>query len=117
MTYLNNALPTRKNLYKWSLSDPLYGSFYLRPEMLQYIVSRCISYLEHGRYTWRNNSVLLFISHKTEPCSKNLLVAQLDVKTLSAQNNRSFKRAHELTIHQQMYSQFMSSFKVLTIHR
>ena len=57
--YLNNTLPTRKNLYKWSLSDSPSCSFCLHPETLQHVVSSCKSYLEDGRYTWRHISVLL----------------------------------------------------------
>ena len=60
--YLNNALATRKNLFKWSLSDSPFCSLCLHPETLQHVVSSCRSYLEDGRYTWRHNSVLLFIS-------------------------------------------------------
>ena len=61
--YLNNTLPTRKNLYKWSLSDSPSCSFCLYPETLQHVLSSCKSYLEDGRYTWRHNSVLLSIAH------------------------------------------------------
>jgi len=61
--YLNNTLPTRKNLYKWSLSYSPSCSFCLHPETLQHFVSSCKSYLEDGRYTWRHNSVLLSIAH------------------------------------------------------
>ena len=61
--YLNNTLPTRKNLYKWSLSDSPSCSFCLHPETLQHVVSSCKSYLEDGRYTWRHNSVLLHIAN------------------------------------------------------
>ena len=61
--YLNNTLPTRKNLYKWSLSDSTSYLFCLHPETLQHVVSSCKSYLENGRYTWRHNSVLLHIAN------------------------------------------------------
>ena len=60
--YVNNTLATRKNLFKWSLSDSPSCSFCLHPETLQHVVSSCRSYLEDGRYTWRHNSVLLFIA-------------------------------------------------------
>ena len=61
--YLNNTLPTRKNLNKWSLSDSPTCSFCLHPETLQHIVSSCTSYREDGRYTWRHNSVQLHIAN------------------------------------------------------
>ena len=56
---LNNTLPTKKNLHKWSLSDSPSCSFCLRLETLQHVVSSCNSYLADGRYTWRHYSVLL----------------------------------------------------------
>ena len=61
--YLNNTLPTRKNLYKWSLSDSPSCSFCLHPETLQHIVSSCKSYLEGGGYSWRYDSILLHIAN------------------------------------------------------
>ena len=60
---LNNTLPTRKNLYKWSLSNSPSCSFCLHPEMLQHIVLSFMSYLEDGRYTWRHNFVLRSIAN------------------------------------------------------
>ena len=60
--YLNNTLPTRKNFYKWPLSDSPSCSFCLHPEAIQHVVSSCNTYLADGRYTWRHNSVLLFLA-------------------------------------------------------
>ena len=60
--YINNTLPTKKNLHKWSLSDSPSCSFCLNQETLQHVVSSCNSYLADGRYTWRHNSVLLFLA-------------------------------------------------------
>ena len=37
-------------------------SFWLSPESLQHVVSSCNSYLADGRYTWRHNSVPLFLA-------------------------------------------------------
>ena len=68
--YLNNTLATRKNLHKWSLSESPSCSFCLQSETLQHIVSSCKHYLDHGRYNWRHDSVLLCLakslSHLTE---------------------------------------------------
>ena len=61
--YLNNTLPTRKNLCKWSISQSSACSFCLQSETLQHVVSSCNCYLENGRYTWRHNSVLLFLAN------------------------------------------------------
>ena len=61
--YLNNTLPTRKNLCKWSISQSSTCSFFLQLETLQHVVSSCKSYLNEGRYTWRHNSVLLFLAN------------------------------------------------------
>ena len=60
--YLNDTLATRKNLHKWSLSQSPSCSFCLQSETLQHIVSSCKSYLDHGRYNWRHDSVLLCLS-------------------------------------------------------
>ena len=60
--YLNNTLATRKNLHKWSLAQSPSCSFCLQNETLQHIVSSCKSYLDHGRYNWRHDSVLLCLS-------------------------------------------------------
>ena len=60
--YLNNSLPTRKNLHKLSLFNSPFCSFCLQQETLQDIVSSCKSYLDNGRYTWLHNSVLLAIA-------------------------------------------------------
>ena len=60
--YLNNTLTTRKNLHKCSLSESPSCSFCLQSETLQHIVSSCKHYLDHRRYNWRHNSVLLCLS-------------------------------------------------------
>ena len=60
--YLNNTLATRKNLHKRSLAQSPSCSFCLQNETLQHIVSSCKSYLDHGRYNWRHDSVLLCLS-------------------------------------------------------
>ena len=61
--YLNNTLPTRKNLCKWSISRSSKCSFCLQSETLQHVVSSCKSYLDEGRYTLHHNSVLLFLAN------------------------------------------------------
>ena len=38
-------------------------SFCLQSETLQHVISSCKSYLDEGRYTWRHNSVLLFLAN------------------------------------------------------
>ena len=75
--YLNNTLPTKKNLYKCSLSDSPSCSFCLNPETLQHIVWSCNSYLADGRYTWRHNSVILFLARSFSFLQNCLLYADL----------------------------------------
>ena len=75
--YLNNTLPTKKNLHKWSLSDSPSCSFCLNPETLQHIVPSCNSYLADGRYTWRHNSVLLFLARSFSSLQNCLLYTDL----------------------------------------
>ena len=58
--YINNSLPTRKNLNKWGISTHSECSFCLNPESLLHVVAGCQSYLE--RFTWRHNSILNFLA-------------------------------------------------------
>ena len=60
--YLNNTLPTRKNLNLWKLRESSDCQFCLLPETLLHVVAGCKVYLEQGRYTWRHNSVLNFLA-------------------------------------------------------
>ena len=75
--YLNNTLATRKNLSKWAISQSSACSFCLKTETLQHVVSSCITYLEEGRYTWRHNSVLLYLAKTLTSLSKCSLYADL----------------------------------------
>ncbi|CAB4010466.1 Hypothetical predicted protein [Paramuricea clavata] len=60
--YINNTLPTRKNLLKWGISPTSECSFCLNPESLLHVVAGCKTYLNEGRFTWRHDSVLNFIA-------------------------------------------------------
>ena len=60
--YINNTLPTRKNLQKWGISPTSECSFCLNPESLLLVVAGCKTYLNEGRFTWRHDSVLNFIA-------------------------------------------------------
>ena len=62
LKYLNKTLSTKKSIHEWSLLDAPLCSYCLNPEALEHIVSSYISYLADGRYTWRQNSVLLFLA-------------------------------------------------------
>ena len=75
--YLNNTLATRKNLNKWAISQSSACSFCLKAETLQHVVSSCTVYLEEGRYTWRHNSVLLFLAKTLSSLSNCSIYADL----------------------------------------
>ena len=60
--YINNSLPTEKNLVKWGLSSSPDCSFCFCPESLLHVIFGCKAYLDEGRFTWRHNSVLNFIT-------------------------------------------------------
>ena len=60
--YMNNCLPTRKNLTKWGIISCPDCSFCLCPETLMHVVAGCQSYLE--RFTWQHDSVLKDIGNK-----------------------------------------------------
>ena len=64
--YLNNSLATHGNLARWNLSQSADWSFCLRPESLLHVVAGCKTYLNEGRFTWRNNSALLFIANSLQ---------------------------------------------------
>ena len=73
--YINNTLPTRKNLHKWGISTTSACAFCLYPESLLHVVAGCNTYLNEGRFTWRHDSVLNLIAStlKSLNCS-NLYV-------------------------------------------
>ena len=58
--YINNTLPTRKNLNKWGIPPSSDCSFCLNPETLLHVVAGCQQYLE--RFTWRHDSILNFLA-------------------------------------------------------
>ena len=61
--YINNTLPTRKNLSKWDISSATDCSFCSLPESLLHVVAGCKTYLDQGRFTWRHDSVLQIIAN------------------------------------------------------
>ena len=65
--YLNNTLPTRKNLHLWNLQIPLTVPFAFSLShfsmLLQVVVvAGCQTYLNDGRFIWRHNSALKFFA-------------------------------------------------------
>ena len=61
--YLNNSLPTKKNMKLWGRVENELCNFCQLPQSLLHVVSGCMSMLEGKRYTWRHNSVLLTIGN------------------------------------------------------
>ena len=59
--YINNSLPTCKNLSKWGISSNPECSLCLRPETLLHVVAGCQFYLD--RFTWRHNSILNLLAN------------------------------------------------------
>ena len=59
--YINNSLPTRRNLQKWGLTSSSECYFCLAAESLLHVVAGCNSYLD--RFTWRHDSILQFIAN------------------------------------------------------
>ena len=74
--YINNTLPTRKNLMKWGIQKSSDCSFCLASESLLHVVSGCQHYLD--RFTWRHNSVLNFIALSLKSVNNTTLYADLD---------------------------------------
>ena len=60
--YLNNSLPTRKNMVTWGQSNDSSCLACAETETLLHVVAGCKAYLWETRYDWRRNSVLLFLT-------------------------------------------------------
>ena len=63
--YINNSLPTRKNMARWGLSQSPDCSLCLNPESLLHAVAGCQHYL--NRFTWRHDSILNFMAKSIQP--------------------------------------------------
>ena len=75
--YINNTLPTRKNMFRWSISQSPDCSFCLNPESLLHVVAGCQHYLD--RFTWRHDSVVNFIASSLQPIINNCSSLYADV--------------------------------------
>ena len=73
--YINNSLPTRKNLTKWGILSNSDCSFCLNPETLLHVVAGCQTYLP--RFTWRHDSVLNLIAQTLQPVKNSNLFVDL----------------------------------------
>ena len=73
--YINNSLPTRKNLTRWGILSNSDCSFCLNPETLLHVVAGCQAYLP--RFTWRHDSVLNFIAQTLQPVKNSNLFVDL----------------------------------------
>ena len=97
--YINNALPTRKNLLKWGLSSTSDCSSCLQPETLLHVVAGCKTYLDEGRYTWRHDSVLNFLPSTLSAIQNSTLYVDLSgFMNPSAVTGDSFRPDLLLTI-------------------
>ena len=63
--YINNSLPTRKNMARWGISESPDCSFFLNPESLLHVVAGCQQYLD--RFTWRHDSILNSVAKSLQP--------------------------------------------------
>ena len=75
--YINDTLPTRKNLLKWGISATSECSFCLEPESLLHVVAGYKTYLNQGRFTWRHESALNFIASVLKSGDHSNLYADL----------------------------------------
>ena len=73
--YINNSLPTRKNLSRWGFSSSSECSFCLGPESLLHVVAGCQCYLD--RFTWRHNSILNFLANTLQTVNGSVLYADV----------------------------------------
>ena len=56
--YLNNSLPTLKNMLLWGTSNSMSCLDCGNSQTLLHVMSGCKKHFYQGRYTWRHNSVL-----------------------------------------------------------
>ncbi|CAB4016056.1 Hypothetical predicted protein, partial [Paramuricea clavata] len=75
--YINNTLPTRKNLSKWRLSSTSDCSFCSSPETLLHVIAGCKTYLDEGRFTWRHDSVSNFLASTLTAVQNSTLYADI----------------------------------------
>ncbi|CAB4040395.1 Hypothetical predicted protein, partial [Paramuricea clavata] len=73
--YINNSLPTRKNLNRWAISSNADCSFCLSPETLLHIVAGCQYYIYLDRFTCRHNSVLNVLANTLQTVDGSTLYA------------------------------------------
>ena len=73
--YINNTLPTRKNLNRWGIPSSSDCSFCLHPETLLHVVAGCQHYLE--QFTWRHDSVLYFLAKTFQTVNGCKLLVEL----------------------------------------
>ncbi|CAB4030630.1 Hypothetical predicted protein [Paramuricea clavata] len=73
--YMNNTLPTRKNLSRWGISSSSDCSFCLHPESLLHVVAGCQHYLE--RFTWRHDCILKFLAKTFQSLNECKLLVDL----------------------------------------
>ena len=73
--YINNTLPTRKNLSRWGISSNSDCSFCLHPESLLHVVAGCQHYLE--RFTWRHDCILKFLAKTFQSLNECKLLVDL----------------------------------------
>ena len=71
--YLNNTLPTLKNMCRWKKKENSLCFSCLQPQTLQHVASGCKIHLKEGRYNWRHDSILktladFIISVNKMPC-------------------------------------------------
>ena len=74
---INNTLPTRSNLHKWALSPTSYCSFCSPSESLLHVIAGYQTYLRHGRFTWRHDSILQFIAKTFQSIPNSTLYADI----------------------------------------
>ena len=73
--YINNTLPTRKNLSRWGISSSSDCSFCLHPESLLHVVAGCQHYLV--RFTWRHDCILKFLAKTFQSLNECKLLVDL----------------------------------------
>ena len=70
--YLNNTLPTLKNMVLWNKNQSSLCNACQNIQTLQHVVSACKVHPEEGRCTWRHNSILKAIGDYQASARKDI---------------------------------------------
>ena len=76
--YMNNTLPTMKNMKMWKKLYSYDCKFCQQTQTLGHVVGGCISSLRQGRYNWRHDSIIVNMAKFIRALKKVQVFADID---------------------------------------